>query len=124
MIRVLLTLLALMALASPSRAATVTVPGPLTIVPLDVSTITIASTPVTVLKPGNHAAGGYLITANAAGACFSENGTAGTVTGYVGTVFTTCVAQNQSYQLSASIGPVSANSTASGVALSGYGLKP
>jgi hypothetical protein len=49
MIRVLLTCLAL---ASPSRAATVTVPGPLIIAPLDVTAITTANTPVVVLGPG------------------------------------------------------------------------
>jgi hypothetical protein len=123
MIRVLLTCLALLALASPSRAATVTVPGPLQIVPLDITAVTTANTPVTVLNPGNHAAGGYLVTSNAAGACFSENGAAGVVTGYVGTTFTVCVAPNVFYPLSTSIGPVSANSTGTGVNLSGYGLK-
>lgn len=123
MIRVLLTCLALLVLGSPSHAATVTVPGPLQIVPLDIAVVTTANTPVTVLNPGNHAAGGYLVTSNAAGACFSENGTAGVATGYVGTTFTTCVAQNVFYPLSPSIGPVSANSTGSAVNLSGYGLK-
>jgi hypothetical protein len=122
MIRILLCL-ALLALASPSRAATVTVPGPLQIVPLDITAVTTANTPVTVLNPGNHAAGGYLVTSNAAGACFSENGTAAVATGYVGTTFTVCVAANVFYPLSTSIGPVSANSTGTGVNLSGYGLK-
>lgn len=122
MIRVLLTCLALAALASPSRAATVTVPGPLRIVPLDITSVATANTPVTVLSPGEHSAGGYLVTSNAAGACFSENGTAGVATGYVGTTFTTCVAANVVYPLSPSIGPVSANSTGTAVALSGYGL--
>jgi hypothetical protein len=121
------TILALLAVlaatTAPLRAATVTVPGPLTIVPLDVTSITTGGTAVTVLGPGEHTAGGYLVTSNAAGACFSENGTAGTATGYSGTTFTTCVAANVFYPLSTSIGPVSANSSASTVALSGYGLK-
>jgi hypothetical protein len=121
MIRTLFACLALLWAAS-ANAATVTVPGSLRIVPLDITSITTGSTAVTVLGPGEHSAGGYLVTSNAAGACFSENGTAGVATGYVGTTFTTCVAANVPYQLSPSIGSVSANSTASSVNLSGYGL--
>jgi hypothetical protein len=119
----LAALVAAPCLAAPCLAATVTVPGPLEIVPLDVAVVTTASTPVTVLAAGEHVAGGFIVTANAAGVCISENGPAGVATGYVGTVETVCVAQNVAYPLSTSIGPVSANSTASGVNLSGYGLK-
>jgi hypothetical protein len=124
MTRVLLTCLALAALgASPSRAATVTVPGPLTIVPLDIAVVATANTAVQALNPGEHVAGGYLVTSNAAGICVSENGIAGVATGYVGTTFTTCVAANVDYPLSPSITPVSVNSTGTGVNISGYGLK-
>lgn len=97
--------------------------GARTIVPLDVASVTTASTPVTVLTAGHRTQGGYLITANAAGACFSENGAAGVATAYVGSVQTTCVAANQPYYLAPTSGAVSANSTASAVSLSGYGLQ-
>jgi hypothetical protein len=120
---VFLTVAALVALASPAVASTQTVPGIVQINPLDIAVVTTTGTPVTVLGPGEHVAGGFIITANAAGVCISENGPAGVATGYVGTVETVCVAANVSYLLSATGGPVSANSTASGVNLSGYGLR-
>lgn len=95
--------------------------GAAVIVPLAVSTVTTAGTAVTALAAGQRTAGGYLVTSNAAGICVSENGTAGTATGYTGSVMTVCVAANQPYNLLANAGAVSVNSTASNVAFSGYG---
>ena len=93
-----------------------------TFVPLDVTTVT-TGTPATVLSANHRTAGGFLITSNAAGMCISENGTAGTTTGYVGSVETVCVVANQPYNLQPSANAVSVTSTGTGVAISGYGLQ-
>ncbi len=110
---------ALLAIATPSFAATVTVPGSLQIVPLDIATVTTGGTAVTALNAGNAAAGGWLVTSNAAGICVNINGVAGTAT----TGDTTCVAQNQAYYIPPTFHPVSVNSSASSVNFGGNGFK-
>ena len=101
-----------------------TLPAPYkpTFVPLDVATVT-TGTPATVLSVNHRTAGGFIITSNAAGMCVSENGTAGTTTGYSGGVATVCVVANQPYTLTPSANAVSVTSTGTGVAISGYGLQ-
>ena len=109
---------------SPNNPLPVTTkPNQTMVIPLDVSTVTTANTAVTALSVGHRTAGGYLITANAAGICISENGTAGVATGYSGAVQTTCVVANEPYNLAPSSGAVSVNSTSNSVAFSGYGLQ-
>jgi len=97
-----------------------TVPSSLVIVPLDVATVTTGGTAVNALAANHATAGGYLVTANAAGLCVDQTTTAGTVTGTPKT--TVCVVQNQPYFLIPNTHAVSVNSTASGVALAGMGL--
>lgn len=121
MTRVLLTFLALAALASPSRAATVTVPGPLQIVPLDVSTITTGGTAVTALAAGERTAGGWIQNPSTAtiNLCINEVGTASGTTS-AGSL--TCIVPGQIYTLAPSIGPVSVVSSDSAHPFSGYGF--
>lgn len=118
MTRVFLACVALLALTAPSRAATVTVPGSLLVVPLDVATVTTGGTAVTALTSGHASAGGFLVSSNAAGICVNQQGVAGTAT----TSGTVCVVQNQVYKLVPSNNPVSVNSTGSAVAFGGEGL--
>jgi hypothetical protein len=95
-----------------------TAPSTRTIVPLDISAVTTAGTAVTALSAGHAAAGGFLVTSNAAGLCVNQVGAAGTAT----SGNTTCVAQNQMYSLVPSGNAVSVNSAASSVAIGGEGL--
>jgi len=95
--------------------------GSRTIVALDVSSVTTASTAVTALAAGHATAGGWLVTANAAGICVDQHTTAGTVTGTPSS--TACVAANTPYYLVPNTGAVSVNSTASSVAFAGEGLQ-
>jgi hypothetical protein len=120
MIRVLLCL-ALMALASPSRAATVMVPGTLTIVPLDVATVTTGGTAVTALNAPHRSAGGWIQNPPTAtvNLCINEVGVASGTTS-AGSV--TCIAPGQSYRLAPSPGPVSVVSSDSAHPFSGYGV--
>lgn len=105
-------------LAWPAGAATVTEPGSLNVITLDVKTVTTGGTAVNALNPGNAARGGVLVTSNAAGICINLVGTAGTAT----TGDTVCVAANQPYYVPPMIGSVSVNSSGSAVAIAGYGL--
>lgn len=95
-------------------------PGSLTIVALDISSVTTGGTAVNALSATHSSAGGFVMTANAAGICINQiGGAAGTST----SGSTTCVAQNQPYYIAPSANAVSVNSTASGVALAGYGFE-
>ena len=114
--------LALIAGSATAQQPFIPIPYKPTIVPLDVATVT-TGTPATVLSANHRTAGGFLITSNAAGMCVSENGTAGTTTGYVGSVATVCVVANQPYTLQPSTNAVSVTSPGTGVAISGYGLQ-
>lgn len=60
MLRTLMVCLTLCALAFPSHAATVTVPGTLNQVTLDIKTVTAGGTAVTAIAAGNRTAGGWL----------------------------------------------------------------
>ena len=113
---------AFLALASPARAATVTTPGPLTIVPLDITTVTTGGTAVTALAAGNRTAGGWLFNPVEATIklCINEAGTASGTTSQ-GSV--TCIAPGTYYTLTPSPGPVSVISSDSAHPFSGMGWK-
>jgi DNA-binding beta-propeller fold protein YncE len=91
------------------------------IVPLDVATVATGGTAVTALTAGHATAGGWIMTANAAGICVDQVTTAGTVSGTPST--TGCVGAGVPVPLVASGLPVSVNSTGSGTALAGEGLR-
>jgi hypothetical protein len=120
MIRVLLMCLALLALAAPSRSATVTVPGTLQIVPLDIAVVTTGGTAVVALAAGHRAAGGWLQNPPSAtvNLCISETGTA---VGTTSAGATTCIIPGQDYKLAANPGPVSVISSDSAHPFSGQG---
>lgn len=86
---------------------------------LDIASVTTGGTAVNALAAGNAICGGFIVTANAAGMCVNQKGTAVTST----TGDTTCVAQNVPFYLIPTSTAVSVNSSASSVALAGYGLK-
>jgi len=98
-----------------------TKPGGLTIIPLDIATVTTGGTAVTALNAGHAAAGGWLATANSAGICVDQVTTAGTTTGTPSS--TGCVAQNVPFYLVPSTHAVSVNSSGSSVSLGGEGLQ-
>jgi hypothetical protein len=121
MLRISLAALALLALVPCAQAATETMPTPLTIYPLDVSTVTTGGTAVTAIAAGGHARGGFIM--NPVGAaqnlCINEAGTSTTTAG--GSIV--CIAAGVVYTLSPSNGPVSVISSDSAHPFSGYGLK-
>lgn len=121
MTRVLFLCLALLALAPPSRAATVTVPGSLTVVPLDAATVTTGGTAVTALNAGHRTAGGWLQNPSNAtiNLCINERGTA---SGTTSSGDTTCIVPGQGYTLTPSPGTVSVITSDSAHPFSGYGL--
>ena len=98
-----------------------TKPGSLTIVPLDVSSVTTGSIAVTALATGHAAAGGWLATANVCGICVDQVTTAGTATGTPST--SACVGANQPFYLVPNGHAVSVNSACSGVSFAGEGLQ-
>lgn len=114
--------LALGLLASPSFAATVIVPGSVTLVTLDVKTVTTGGTAVNAIASGDRTAGGFL--QNPKGAtidlCINELGTA---SGTTSSGDTTCIIPGASYNVAPGIGPVSVVTSDSSHPFSGYGLK-
>ena len=97
-------------------------PGPRTIVPLDVSTVTTGGTAVTALATGHKTAGGFLY--NPIGAtinlCINEQGTA---SGTTSAGALTCIQPGQAYTLAPSAGAVSVITSDSSHPFSGYGLQ-
>lgn len=120
MIRAAFLAIALLA-PTPLLAATVTTPGPVTLAPLDVSVVTTGGTAVTAIVAGGRTAGGWIALPASASAplCISELATATTISS--GT--TTCITAGQSYVVAPGNGPVSANSTAAGLAFSGLAMR-
>jgi len=119
--RILLAL-ALLALASPSRAATVTVPGPVgAINPVVVSVVTTGGTAVTALTAGMRTQGGWIL--NPVGAtqplCINEAGGTAAGTTSVGPLI--CIAAGSSFNLAPSILAVSVVSSDSGHQFAGEG---
>lgn len=96
-------------------------PEPLTIVPLDISTVTTGGTAVTALLAGHRTAGGFL--QNPIGAtiplCINEQGTA---SGMTSAGATTCILPGQPYTLTPSAGAVSVITSDSAHPFSGQGL--
>jgi cyanophycinase-like exopeptidase len=88
-------------------------------VSLRIASVTTGGTAVAALNAGDAVCGGFIVTANAAGMCVNQNGAAGTAS----SGDTVCVAQNVIFPLFPSSGAVSVNSSASTVALAGYGLR-
>lgn len=95
-------------------------PSALTLVALDVATVTTGGTAVTVLTAGHRNKGGWLQNPVAAAAplCINEQGTA---SGTTSAGATTCIAAGQSYTLTPSAGAVSAISSDSSHPFSGMG---
>jgi hypothetical protein len=94
-------------------------PGTLTQIALDIASVTTGGTPVNALSTTHASAGGFVITANAAGICVNVLGAAGTAT----SGNTDCVVANQPYFIPPTANAVSVNSTASSVTLAGYGFE-
>lgn len=96
-------------------------PAPLTIVPLDVSTVTTGGTAVTALAAGHRAAGGFIQNPPSAtvNLCINEQGAA---SGTTSAGATTCIVPGQSYTLTSAAGAVSVISSDSAHPFSGYGL--
>ena len=94
-------------------------PAPLKVTSLDISTVTTGGTAVNALSAGHASAGGFVVTANAAGICINEVGAAGTAS----SGDTACVAQNVPYYLAPTANAISVNSSSSSVTLAGYGFQ-
>lgn len=91
-----------------------------TLVPLDVSTVTTGGTAVTALSAGHRTKGGWIQNPSTATQllCLSETGTAATTQGGS----TTCLPAGITYQLVPSGGAVSVNAPDGGHPFSGYGF--
>jgi hypothetical protein len=115
-----LLLLALLALASPSYAATVTTPGSVTINPLDISTVTTGGTAVQAINPGHRSAGGWIQNPSTATISLCVNELAAAV-GTTSSGSLTCLTPGQSYVLAPNPGSVSVISSDSSHPFSGQG---
>lgn len=114
--------LALLALASPSYAATVTVPGSVTSNPLDIATVTTGGTAVTAINAGKRTAGGWIYNPSTAtvNLCINETAVAsGTTT--AGSLI--CVPPDRTYNLTPSSGSVSVISSDSAHPFGGLGYQ-
>jgi hypothetical protein len=105
---------------SPSSPVPV-VPGTLTLVPLDISTVTTGGTAVTALNAAHRAKGGWLQNPPSAtiNLCINEQGTA---SGTTSSGNTTCIVPGQAYALAANGGAVSVVSSDSSHPFSGMGF--
>ena len=107
--------------ARPVAAESVfTVAGPLTLVPLDVATVTTGGTAVVALAAAHRNKGGWLHNPAVAtvNLCINEIGTA---TGTTSAGNTTCIVPGQTYRLAASPNAVSVVASDAAHAFSGYG---
>ena len=109
--------------ASPSGGVLSTSdnPGPRTIVPLDISTVTTGNTAVTALNTGHKTAGGFLVNPQGAtiNLCINEQTTASGTTTAAGLV---CISPGQTYILTPSAGSVSVITSDSSHPFGGEGL--
>lgn len=106
---------------SASNPCQVTVsPGNVTLVPLDVSTVTTGGTAVTALSAGHRSAGGWLQNPPSAtvNLCINEIGTA---SGTTSAGNTTCIVPGQTYVLAPSGNGVSVISSDNSHAFAGQG---
>jgi hypothetical protein len=94
----------------------------LTLVPLDVASVTTGGTAVTVLTAGHRTAGGWLLNPSGAAAdmCINEIGTA---TGTTSSGSTTCIPAGRTYNLAPSALPVSVIASDSAHPISGMGFQ-
>jgi hypothetical protein len=122
MIRVLLPCLALVALASPSHAATVTVPGVVQIIPLDVASVTTGATAVTALTAGHRTAGGWILNPVGAAAPLCINEAGGVASGTTSAGSLICIPAGASFNLAPSIMGVSVVSSDSAHPFAGEGF--
>jgi hypothetical protein len=99
-----------------------TKPAALTIVTLDVKTVTTGAAAVTAIAAGNRAAGGWLQNPPSAtvNLCINEIGAA---TGTTSSGDTTCIVPGAAYVVTPAAGAVSVVSSDSAHPFSGYGLK-
>lgn len=106
MTRTLIAAALALALAPAARAATVTVPGEVLMVPLDVATVTTAGVPVNALIAGHRTAGGWIVNPATATAplCINEYGPA-SATAADGA--STCILPGNRFPLSPSPRPLS-----------------
>lgn len=114
--------LALLALASPSYAATVTVPGSLVMNPLDIATVTTGGTAVTAIAAGKRTAGGWIYNPSDATVllCINETATASGITTSGALV---CIPPDRTYNLTPSSGSVSVISSDSAHKFGGMGYQ-
>jgi len=106
---------------SPAAAESVyTVNGPITLVPLDVATVTTGGVAVTALIAAHRNKGGWLFNPNTAtvNLCINEISAA---SGTSSAGNTTCITPGQTYVLAASPNAVSVVASDSAHAFSGYG---
>lgn len=115
-------LLALMLLASPSFAATETVPAPLTIISLDIQTVTTGGTAVTAIAAGNHTAGGFLQNPKGASIDLCINLVAA-ASGTTSAGDLICIPPAGTFTVPPGIGSVSVVTSDSSHPFAGYGLK-
>jgi hypothetical protein len=103
-----------------AQSAVMTVPGILTLVPLDIATVTTGGTAVTALNAGHRTAGGWLM--NPAGAaaplCINEQAVASGTTS-AGSLI--CIVAGASFNLAPSRQPVSVVSSDSAHPFAGEG---
>lgn len=113
--------LASITLAPAAFAATATTPSPVTLVTLDIKTVTTGGTAVYAVAAGNKTAGGWLQNPGTAttNLCINELGAATTTP----SGDTSCIAPGQVYLLTPGNGAVSVNATDSAHAFSGIGAK-
>ena len=99
-----------------------TTPGSRTLVPLDVNTVTTASTAVTALLAGHRTAGGWISNPATATASIGIN-EIGTASGTTSVGNTTFISPGQSYTLQPSGNAVSVISVDASHPFSGYGFQ-
>lgn len=111
-----------LAMSSASAESVFTVSGPITLVPLDVATVTTGGTAVTALAAAHRNKGGWLFNPSTAtiNLCINEIGAA---SGTTSAGNTTCIAPGQTYVLAASPNAVSVVSSDSAHPFSGYGFQ-
>jgi hypothetical protein len=110
----------LLLLSGASAESVFTVSGPLTLVPLDVATVTTGGTAVTALTAAHRNKGGWLHNPGSAtvNLCINETGTA---SGTSSSGNLTCIVPGQTYMLAASPNAVSVVSSDGPHPFSGYG---
>lgn len=102
--------------------STPTKPGSLTLVPLDISTVTTGGTAVTALNAGHASAGGFIQNPKGASVDLCINGI-GTASGTTSSANTTCIPAGSAYYIPPSAAAVSVISSDSSHPFSGEGFQ-